>query len=99
MTRIKMHISKMKLPFYPSCEIKCWLQNRVSNNCQLDRLSMIDALCIMGQIFNNGFKSNLTHPHRFGPLAFGTYPKIIRIMFDTNSFTSYNWNNIIYIYF
>ena len=30
MTRIKIHISKMKLPFYPSCEVKCGLQNRVS---------------------------------------------------------------------
>ena len=29
MTRIKMHISKVKLPFYPPCEIKCGLQNRV----------------------------------------------------------------------
>ena len=30
MIRIKMYISKAKLPFYPSCEIKCGLQNRVS---------------------------------------------------------------------
>ena len=30
MTRIKMHISKVKLPFYPPCEVKCALQNRVS---------------------------------------------------------------------
>ena len=30
MTRIKMHISKVKLPFYPPCEVKCGLQNRVS---------------------------------------------------------------------
>ena len=30
MTRIKMHISNVKLPFYPSCEIKYGLQNRVS---------------------------------------------------------------------
>ena len=30
MTRIKIHISNVKLPFYPSCEVKCGLQNRVS---------------------------------------------------------------------
>ena len=30
MTRMKMHISKVKLPFYPPCEVKCGLQNRVS---------------------------------------------------------------------
>ena len=27
MTRIKMHISKVKLPFYPPCEVKCGLRN------------------------------------------------------------------------
>ena len=30
MARIKMHISKAKLPFYPPCEVKCRLQNGVS---------------------------------------------------------------------
>ena len=30
MARIKMHILKAKLPFYPSCEVKCRLQNWVS---------------------------------------------------------------------
>ena len=29
MARIKMHIFKVKLPFYPLCEVKCGLQNRV----------------------------------------------------------------------
>ena len=29
MTKIKMHISKAKLPFYPPCEVKCGLQNGV----------------------------------------------------------------------
>ena len=29
-TRIKMHIFKAKLPFYPPCEVKCRLQNEVS---------------------------------------------------------------------
>ena len=29
MTRIKMHISKVKLPFYPPCQVKCRLQNGV----------------------------------------------------------------------
>ena len=30
MTRIKIHISKAKLPFYPPYEVKCRLQNGVS---------------------------------------------------------------------
>ena len=30
MARIKMHIPKVKLPFYPPCEVKCRLQNEVS---------------------------------------------------------------------
>ena len=30
MTRIKMYISKVKLPFYSPCEVKCGLQNGVS---------------------------------------------------------------------
>ena len=29
MARIKMHIPKAKLPFYPPCEVKCRLQNGV----------------------------------------------------------------------
>ena len=33
MARIKMHIAKAKLPFYPSCEVKCMLQNGVSTEC------------------------------------------------------------------
>ena len=30
MTKIKIHISNVKLPFYPPCEVKCELQNRMS---------------------------------------------------------------------
>ena len=30
MSRINMHIFKVKLPFYPLYEIKCGLRNRVS---------------------------------------------------------------------
>ena len=30
MTRIKMHISNVNLPFYPQCEVKCELQNGMS---------------------------------------------------------------------
>ena len=30
MTRIKIHISNVKLPFYPPCEVKYRLQNGVS---------------------------------------------------------------------
>ena len=32
MARIKMHIPKAKLPFYPPCKVKCRLQNGVSTN-------------------------------------------------------------------
>ena len=38
MTRIKMHISKVKLPFYPPCEVKCRLQNGVSTNIRKNPL-------------------------------------------------------------
>ena len=33
MTRIRMHISKAKLPFYPPSEVKCELQNEMSIEC------------------------------------------------------------------
>ena len=32
MTKIKIHIFNVKLPFYPPCEVKCELQNRVSTH-------------------------------------------------------------------
>ena len=32
MTRIKMHIFKVKLHFYPPCEVKYGLQNRMSTD-------------------------------------------------------------------
>ena len=35
MTRIKMHISKAKLPFYPLGEVKYGLQNEVLIECPL----------------------------------------------------------------
>ena len=34
MDRIKMHFPKVKLPFYPPCEVKCKLQNGVSTPLQ-----------------------------------------------------------------
>ena len=34
MARIKMHIPKAKLPFYPPCEVKCRLQNEVSTQAK-----------------------------------------------------------------
>ena len=40
MIRIKMHISKVKLPFYPLCEVKCRLQNGVSTYRSLDELPL-----------------------------------------------------------
>ena len=37
MARIKMHIPKEKLPFYPLCEVKCRLQNGVSTQASRGR--------------------------------------------------------------
>ena len=37
MARIKMYIFNVKLPFYPPCEVKCELQNRVSTPPSLFR--------------------------------------------------------------
>ena len=42
MTRIKIHISNVKLPFYPPCEVKYRLQNGVSTVA-----SKRDSLCMM----------------------------------------------------
>ena len=35
MTKIKIHIFNVKLPFYPPCEVKYRLQNGVSTSIQL----------------------------------------------------------------
>ena len=43
MTRIKIHISNVKLPFYPPCEVKCGLQNEVSTLVR--RCIIEDSLC------------------------------------------------------
>ena len=37
MARIKMHIPKAKLPFYPLYEVKCRLQNGVSTGIQQEQ--------------------------------------------------------------
>ena len=59
MTRIKMHISKVKLPFYPLCEIKCGLQNGMSTNInftlQLLNILFIDFLMITLNIVDISF--------------------------------------------
>ena len=41
MTRIKMHIFKVKLSFYLPCEVKCGLQKRVSTNVYLPPVSQV----------------------------------------------------------
>ena len=46
MTIIKMHISKVKLPFYPQCEVKCRLQNGVSKGC-IGLFSVIFPMCLI----------------------------------------------------
>ena len=40
MIRIKMHISKEKLPFYPPSEFKYGLQNEVSTHTHTHSLSL-----------------------------------------------------------
>ena len=47
MTRIKMHISNVKLPFYPPCEVKYGLQNRVSTGLLTGCLLMGQYLLIL----------------------------------------------------
>ena len=49
MTKIKMHISKVKLPFYPPCDVKYGLQNRVS--------TIIIKLIMMSSQFDPGLTS------------------------------------------
>ena len=52
MTKIKMYISKAKLPFYPPCEVKYGLQNGVSIGEEseqfyfLCKLSLLDSNCV-----------------------------------------------------
>ena len=41
MTRIKVHIFSVKLPFYPLCVVKCGLQNRVSTEYRLVDINMV----------------------------------------------------------
>ena len=48
MTRIKMHISKAKLPFYPSCEVTCGLQNEVSIGEESDQFYFLCKLSLLG---------------------------------------------------
>ena len=48
MVRIKIHISKEKLPFYPLDNVKCRLQNEVSTECPVlkkleKRMSMYES--------------------------------------------------------
>ena len=38
MTKIKMHIFKVKLPFYLPCEVKCGLQNEVSSSFKIRKI-------------------------------------------------------------
>ena len=47
-----MHISKVKLPFYPPCEVKCGLQNGVSTNAANTDVHLIQLCrkCIYASI-------------------------------------------------
>ena len=46
MIRIKMHISKEKLPFYPPSEFKYGLQNEVSTHTHTHSLSLSLSLSL-----------------------------------------------------
>ena len=77
MTRIKMHIFKVKLPFYPPCEVKCGLQNRVLTRVDnpIIKFSEEDARC-------------LHHPHDDAlviSIWVGDY-KTHRVLVDNRSF-------------
>ena len=58
MIRIKMHISKEKLPFYPPSEFKYGLQNEVSTHTHTHSLSLSLSLslhicvCVCVCVFN-----------------------------------------------
>ena len=59
MIRIKIHISNVKLPFYPPCEVKCRLQNRVSTECPSlteleNQISMYERDLTLQLVFNHG---------------------------------------------
>ena len=59
MARIKIHITKAKLPFYPPCEVKCRLQNGVSTECLSlakpeKRMSMYERHITLQPVFNRG---------------------------------------------
>ena len=48
--RIKIHISNVKLPFYPPCEVKCRLQNGVST-AGLPFVLQLDTSAYAGKSF------------------------------------------------
>ena len=51
MTRIKIHISNVKLPFYPPYEVKCGLQNRVSTSMSLFSVVMaVEILVVLRRV-------------------------------------------------
>ena len=46
MATIKMPISNVKLLFYPPCEVKCGLQNRVVTGFGLNGFELVAACCL-----------------------------------------------------
>ena len=47
MTRIKMYIFNVKLPFYPLCKVKCGLQNKVSTPSPCKVLLFEPRVCML----------------------------------------------------
>ena len=52
MTRIKMHISNVKLPFYPLYEVKYGLQNRVSTGYSVGVVQGKDVTSALNALTN-----------------------------------------------
>ena len=56
MATIKMFISKVKIVFYPPCEIKCGLQNGVSTTVYI-----IQNMWLQGKTSKSMMKPNSKH--------------------------------------
>ena len=59
MTIIKMYISNVKLPLYPSCEVKCGLQNRISTRQKRSHSWREFAFAIRGTAFSSNDQSTV----------------------------------------
>ena len=80
MTRIKMHISKVKLPFYPPCEVKCGLQNGVLTTTRIGTTLSPEMGSILVQFLKENFDV-FAWSHKDMP---GISPKVIEYKLNVN---------------